>query len=51
MSKSGGEGTVTGPGLNCPDECEAYFKRGEVVTVVANPLSGSAFSRLEWGSV
>ena len=50
VSKSGGEGTVTGPGLNCPDECEAYFKKGEVVTVVANPLPGSAFSRWSGGA-
>jgi YVTN family beta-propeller protein len=50
VSKNGGEGTVTGPALNCPDECEAYFKKGEIVTIAANPLLGSTFTGWSGGA-
>lgn len=50
VSKNGGEGTVTGPALDCPDECEASFKKGEIVTITANPLLGSTFTGWSGGA-
>ena len=34
-----GTGTVTGPGINCPGDCEEQFAPGTVVTLTATPGS------------
>ena len=39
-----GEGTVTGPGISCPGDCEEEYEAGEEVTLTATPDEGSEFS-------
>ena len=39
-----GEGTVTGPGISCPGDCEEEYEAGEEVTLTASPEEGSEFT-------
>ncbi|HEU4905521.1 MAG TPA: hypothetical protein VFT19_05335 [Solirubrobacterales bacterium] len=40
-----GEGTVTGPGINCGTEpCQETYEEGEEITLEASPEGGSAFA-------
>src|SRR5262245_61015078 len=39
-----GEGTVTGPGINCGGDCSERFTIGTVVTLTATPAAGSTFT-------
>jgi PKD repeat protein len=34
-----GTGTVTGPGINCPGDCDEFYAPGTVVTLTATPAS------------
>jgi hypothetical protein len=38
-----GTGTVTGPGVNCPVDCNETYPAGTVVTLTATPDSASTF--------
>jgi hypothetical protein len=44
-SQNKGNGTVTGPNLNCPDDCTEFYKKGDVVTITATPQPGSTFTK------
>jgi hypothetical protein len=39
-----GEGTVTGPGINCGGDCSERYTIGTVVTLTATPAAGSTFT-------
>jgi hypothetical protein len=39
-----GDGTVTGPGINCGGDCSERYTIGTVVTLNATPAAGSAFT-------
>jgi hypothetical protein len=39
-----GEGTVTGPGINCGGDCSERYTIGTVVTLSATPAAGSTFT-------
>jgi len=43
----GGTGTVTGPGINCPGDCNESYVSGTPVTLTATPGGGSVFGG--WG--
>jgi Divergent InlB B-repeat domain len=40
----GGSGSVAGTGISCPGTCSASYASGTMVTLIATPASGSAFS-------
>ena len=40
----GGSGSVAGTKISCPRACSASYASGTVVTLIATPASGSAFS-------
>ena len=44
----GGGGNVTGPGINCPTDCEEVFPAGTVVTLTANPTTTPPAVFDEW---
>ncbi len=41
------KGSVTGPGIGCPQICQATFNDADVVALTANPANGYEF--IEWG--
>lgn len=43
-----GAGTVTGPGINCPTDCEEFFLPGTVVTLTANGSTSPPTVFLDW---
>lgn len=44
----GGGGNVTGPGIDCPTDCEELFPAGTVVTLTANPTTNPPAVFSQW---
>ena len=42
-----GSGSVSGEGIDCPDDCDETFEAGSTVTLTAAAADGSAFARWE----
>ncbi|HEX7003949.1 MAG TPA: hypothetical protein VF168_07165 [Trueperaceae bacterium] len=45
-----GSGSVSGPGIECPNDCSVDVTMGESVTLTADPASGWDFERWDGGS-